>query len=171
MTVRSAGDHAGERADAAVTPALDAPLAAIAADCAALALVADVGIGVVHCGWRGLVVGAVPAAVEALRAMGATTVTAVLGPVIEAPCYEFGADDLASVVAELGPTVATVTAAGRPALDMVAGVGAALDRCGATLSTRLGGCTACDDQRWYSHRARGETGRHALVVWRSPAAR
>ena len=51
---------------------------------------------------------------------------ALLGPCIEAGCYEFGAADLAAVVDVLGPEVAARTRHGAPALDLPAGVRAAL---------------------------------------------
>lgn len=168
VTAACAGDRAGAPADGAVTAALDAPLVAIGADCAPIALVSERGIGVVHCGWRGLVVGVIPATVAAVQALGSDTVRAIVGPCIEAACYEFGAAELALVNEALGADVGATTAHGRPALDLRAGVEVALRAAGVATIECLGGCTACEATRWYSHRARADRGRHGLVVWRSP---
>ena len=139
-------------------------LAVFTADCAPVALASREGvIGVVHAGWRGLSQGVIEAAVDAMRAAGATDIEAALGPCIRVECYEFGATDLDAVVARLGPGVAGRTAAGRPALDVPAGVRAALRGVDVALVFDQGSCTACDD-RWYSHRARHEPERQATVV-------
>jgi hypothetical protein len=120
--------------------------------------------GAVHAGWQGLVAGVVEAAVAAMRDLGAGDVTATLGPCIHAECYEFSPADLDSVAAAYGPTVRATTAAGRPALDLVAGVTAAVTAAGGRMVDGIATCTACGD-RQFSHRARRDTGRQALVVW------
>jgi copper oxidase (laccase) domain-containing protein len=50
---------------------------------------------------------------------------------------------------------------------MVAGIRAALDASGAALVDVVDVCTACGGGQ-YSHRARGDAGRQALVVWSTP---
>lgn len=94
-------------------------------------------------------------------------IRAVLGACIRPADYEFGAADLDEVEAVLGPSVRGTTRSGTPALDLPAAVRAALDACGVTNLTDTGWSTA-EDQRWYSHRARRESGRHALVAWIDP---
>jgi YfiH family protein len=167
VLVAAAGDHAGEAADAAVTAALAAPLAIHTADCAPIALVADEGvIGAVHAGWRGLVAGVVEHTVETMRSLGAGEITAILGPCIHAPCYEFGAADLAVVAGLLGDEVRSTTADGRPALDLPKAARVALERAGVALLAGDAPCTACAGG-YFSHRARQEAGRQAMVVWLS----
>jgi YfiH family protein len=165
VTVRHPGDAAGEAADAAVTSVPGAALAVHTADCAPVVLVADGVVGVAHAGWKGLVEGVIPAAVDAMRALGAGDVDAVLGPCIHAECYEFGAGDLAAVAAMLGDGVRGVTQAGRPALDVPAAVRAAAAQAGVRRVDDVDLCTSCDATRWFSHRARAETGRQAAVAW------
>ena len=171
VTVTDPGEHAGVDADAAVTAVPGAVLAVHTADCAPIALVSPEGVvGAVHAGWRGLAAGVIEAAVDAMRALGAETIEATLGPCIGPECYEFGADDLDAVAAELGDVVRGATADGRPALDLRAGVAAALGRAGVELAGGTVGdvaCTACSGEH-YSHRARGETGRQAVLVWLEP---
>jgi YfiH family protein len=161
-------DPSGVEADAAVTRRSDVALAIHTADCGPLALIGDDGsLGVVHAGWRGLEAGVIGRTVEALRERGAGSIDAVLGPCIHVECYEFGDDDLARLAAVLGPEVAGETATGRPALDVVAGVRRALADAGVDALTASPTCTACDE-RYFSHRARGDAGRQALVAWIEP---
>jgi YfiH family protein len=164
------GDGAGEPADAAVTAASGAVLAVHTADCGPIALVADGGaVAVAHAGWKGLAEGVVGATVEQLRSVADGPVRAVVGPFIHPECYEFGAADLQRVVDRLGPEVEGRTAAGTPALDLGAGIRTALAQAGVTEVTVVGGCTACGPDA-YSHRARGDVGRQAVLAWIEEAA-
>ena len=152
-------------ADALVTAEPGAALCIRTADCAPVALASPEGvIGAVHAGWRGLVAGVVEAAVAAMRDRGATDVSAALGPCIHAECYEFDDADLDLVAARYGAGVRATTSAGRPALDVPATVRLAVERAGADLTHDLGVCTACSPHHW-SHRARAEPQRQALLVW------
>jgi YfiH family protein len=156
--------HVGE-ADAlvAVTPATS--LCVLTADCAPLALASPEGVfAAVHAGWRGLVDGVVDRTVRRMRGLGATDVWGVLGPCIHADCYEFGSADLDTVAEAFGPTVRATTREGAPALDLVAGVRAATGAAGADLIDVVDSCTACAGGQ-FSHRARADRGRQALVVW------
>lgn len=167
VVVESPGDRAGEEGDALVTTAAAAPLAVLTADCAPVALVSEEGaVGVVHAGWRGLVGGVVEQAVEVMRHLGATRVDAALGACIRAECYEFGRRELDLVAGRLGDDVRATTSSGAPALDVPAAVRAALARAGAELVHDEEACTSCASDRFFSHRARGDTGRQGTVVWR-----
>jgi copper oxidase (laccase) domain-containing protein len=99
-----------------------------------------------------------------MRALGAADVRAEIGPCIRAECYEFGADDLDTVAARYGDAVRSTTAAGAPALDLVAGVRAALAAAGVTTALDSRECTACLAADFYSHRARGDRGRMVTTV-------
>lgn len=165
VTVATPGDQAGAVADAAVTDAAGTVLAVHTADCAPIALVSDEGpVAAVHAGWRGLVAGVIDRTVERLHELGAGRVRALVGPCIEPGCYEFGKRDLDDVVAAVGEEARGVTSWGTPALDLPGAVAAALARAGVDTVGEAPACTACDD-RFYSHRARGDAGRQALVVW------
>lgn len=168
VVVRSPGEHAGAVADGAVTRMPGCAVAVLVADCAPVALVGEGGVvGVAHAGWRGLVAGIVERTVEAMRAEGSGRITATIGPCIHPECYEFGPADLERVAARLGEGVRATTADGRPALDLPAAVRAALRACGVDDVHVVGGCTACRPDRWYSHRARREAARQAVVAWLS----
>jgi polyphenol oxidase len=150
-------------ADAAVTAARGLPLAVLTADCAPIALACDDAVGVVHAGHRGLEAGVVEASVAALRAIGSGAVRAYLGPCIRPARYEFGADDLARLVARFGPGVAGRTGDGRPAFDVPAAVRVALAECGVSDLADCDVCTATSDAH-FSYRRDGRTGRQATVV-------
>ena len=150
-------------ADAAVTVTRGLPLAVITADCAPVAIACDDAVGVVHAGHRGLELGVIEAAVGALREIGHGRVRAFLGPCIRVERYEFGTDDLARLVARLGPEVEGRTGDGQPALDIPAAVRVALARCGVTELADAGTCTAGSSQ-YFSYRRDGVTGRQATVV-------
>jgi polyphenol oxidase len=167
VVVDEPGARAGAYADAAVTTRVGAALAIQTADCTPVALIADEGVvAAVHVGWRGLVAGVVERAAEAVRRSGGRRVHAVLGPSIHPCCYEFGAADLDRVAAHYGDGVRSTTRSGRPALDMPAAVASALAAVPDTDVVRAGlGCTGCGTPAMFSHRARGDTARQAMVVW------
>lgn len=166
VAVSRPGEHAGVEADAAVTVTPGVVLAVQAADCAPVLLLADGAVGVVHAGWRGLMAGVIEATLGALADLGAPAHGAVLGPCIRSRCYEFGPADLAAVAQKYGPEVQATTAWGTPALDLAASVKAACRAAGLGLAD-VGTCTACSPNHW-SHRARGDVGRQALVAWLEP---
>jgi hypothetical protein len=170
VTVREVGAGAGEEADAAVTTLTGAVLAVHTADCAPIALVADGGgVAVAHAGWRGLADGVVAATVEQLEAVATGPVRAAVGPLIGPECYAFGAEDLDRVAERLGRGVVSRTSTGSPALDLPAGVRAALSSAGVDEITFVGGCTACGPGA-FSHRARADEGRQAVLAWIEAAA-
>lgn len=183
LTVAPGRDVAGEEGDALVAPpppstrpggrglpagsgVEEAPaLAVFTADCAPLALASPEGVmAAVHAGWRGLAAGVVAAAADAMRRAGATTLTGALGPCIHAECYEFGSAELAVVEQAVGGPVGAATRDGRRALDLPAAVQRAADRAGVEVVFISPTCTACSAEH-FSHRARKDSGRQALVVW------
>lgn len=151
------------RADAMVTRTPGTALAVMVADCVPV-LLADPAAGVVgvaHAGRAGMAAGVVPAAVAALRDLGARSVHAVVGPSVCARCYEVPAalrDEVSAAV----PVSASVSATGTPALDVVAGVLHQLHDAGAQVEL-VRGCTA-ERTDLFSHRRDGTTGRFAGVV-------
>jgi len=165
VTVTLPGEHAGAAADAAVTAVPGAVVAVQSADCAPVVLLADGVVGVAHGGWRGLVAGVLPATAQAMRAVGAGPVRALLGPCVHPGCYEFGEASLALVAAELGPAVVGRTTAGAPALDVPAAVTASLATVDVPVDTSGSSCTACRPDALWSHRARADAERQAALAW------
>ena len=170
LTVTAPGEADGTAADAAVTATNGAVLTVRTADCAPVALVATEGVvAAVHAGWRGLSAGVVEAAAAAVRRLGGRELRAYVGPCIHPECYEFGPRPLRDLARRLGPEVVSQTAWGTPALDIPAAVRAALRFGGIEHIIEANRCTSCEAESWYSHRARGETGRHVLATWISPS--
>jgi YfiH family protein len=148
-----------------VTAVDGVPIGVLVADCLPV-LLADAAAGVVgaaHAGRRGLAAGVLHATLDAMAGLGAdpARTTAVVGPSICGRCYEVPAAMRDEVEASL-PGSACETSAGTPGLDLVTGALKVLSDAGVTArATRI--CTAEDD-RFYSHRRDGVTGRFAGVV-------
>jgi len=178
-TPRSTAD-AGDlpTADVMVSSAIDTHLAIWAGDCAPVVLCGDEGTLVaVHAGWKGLAAGVLDVAVGLIVDRCDRVGAAVLGPCIGAECYEFGPAELRAVAAGVAgggdpdaavSAITAVTATGQHALDVPAAVAWALRRHHVELDT-IRACTACDP-RWFSHRARADVARHAVVAWTSTFA-
>ncbi len=166
VVVDHPGAHAGVEADAAVTDRPGAVLAVHTADCVPVLFRSGTAvIGAAHVGWRGLVAGVVEATIDAMTSLGARRIVAMIGPHIRPRCYEFGAAALDDVAARRGDAVRASTASDTPALDLLAGVRTALaDRPQVDRIHVEGGCTACEPERYFSHRARGDRGRHAAAI-------
>jgi copper oxidase (laccase) domain-containing protein len=168
VVVDRPGQHAGDAADAAVSAVPGAALAVQVADCAPVALVSSAGaVGIAHVGWRGLMAGVLPATAAALRdiAGGDGSVTGVIGACIHRECYEFGEGELDRVATVGGDRVRARTADDRPALDLVAGVEHVARSLGIEcVPSPWDSCTSCSPGYW-SHRARGDHARQAMVVW------
>lgn len=151
--------------DALITDHVGVAVAAQGADCVMVGLAAGTWVAALHCGWKGLVAGIVPATIRELTARGAdlTAASARLGPCICGACYtvdEARSQQVAQVVPE-----AVSQAGGTPTVDLRAGVVAQLAEAGisATVDTR---CTA-EDPHLFSYRRDGVTGRQAMIVMRN----
>lgn len=164
VVVDQAGAGHGAEADAAVCARAGLGLAVMTADCAPIGLGSPEGVaGVVHAGWRGLLAGVVGRAVSVMRELGASEVSAALGPCVRPHGYSFAQADLAQLEERLGATVRGMDDEGGPALDLPAAVAAALGQAGAALVADSGTCTHCSSAHWSWRRGR-EAGRQANVV-------
>jgi hypothetical protein len=155
--------------DALVTAERGLVLCVLVADCVPV-LLADAEAGVVaavHAGREGVRQGVVPAALAAMRDLGArpATTTALLGPAVCGADYEVPAAMQADV-ARVAPAAAVRTRAGTPGLDLRAGLAELLRGAGVGQVVHDPRCTV-EDRRLFSHRRDGVTGRQAGVVWLS----
>ena len=151
--------------DALVSTTPGLALVALVADCTPV-LLADPDAGVVaavHAGRPGLIAGVVPAAVAAMRDLGATEISAVVGPSVCPRCYEVPAE-LRELAAAVAPESRSVSWTGTPAIDVAAGVVAQLVADDVRVRW-VPGC-AREDERLYSYRRDGRTGRYAGLVMR-----
>ena len=125
------------------------------ADCLPVALAGERGVGVLHCGWRGLAAGIVGRGVQEVGA-----VAAAIGPGIGPCCYEVG-DEVLAAFAGLGGGVAD----GRM-LDLAEAARRLLAGAGVTEVESSGLCTSCEGELFFSHRRdRGHTGRQGGLAW------
>ncbi|WP_419841481.1 laccase domain-containing protein [Candidatus Poriferisodalis sp.] len=168
VQVTRPGEHRGAEADAAWTSMSGATLAVRTADCVPIALYGTDPFGrsavaAIHAGWRGLVDGVVRATIAELRHHGFCNVRAVIGPYVCALHYEFGEALLEAAGQAVDAPVASTTHWGAPALDLGAAARWLLRRDGVLLDSEIGRCTAAD-LRYFSHRARAEQQRTAVLV-------
>ncbi|MGO8968258.1 MAG: peptidoglycan editing factor PgeF [Myxococcaceae bacterium] len=144
------------------------------ADCVPVLLSSADGrrVAAVHSGWRGTALRVAAKAVEVLSGQGerGSTLRAAVGPCIQACCYEVGPELAQRFLADFGPEV--VREGGRrPHLSLSAAVRATLLSAGllpewVDVQTA---CTACEPERFYSHRREGgRTGRHLAFIAPAP---
>ncbi|MBO0841674.1 MAG: peptidoglycan editing factor PgeF [Nocardioides sp.] len=123
--------HPGARphADGIVTTERDLTLLVRTADCVPVLLAdAEAGvIGAAHAGRRGMAAGVVPATLARMRELGATRITAWVGPSVCGACYEVP-EQMQAEIAEIEPATKATTSWGTPSLDVAAGVLAQLAR-------------------------------------------
>jgi polyphenol oxidase len=162
---------AAPAADAAWTRSPGLAVAILSADCVPVVLTDRRGslVGIAHAGWRGLVSGVLTSLLSALPA-GPGDMLAWLGPAIGPGAYEVG-EEVVEAIRALPDGGHLVKACARPAgaagkfrVDLfvlaellLRGAGVPLVLC-----DRL--CT-WSDQRFYSYRRDGTTGRMATLAW------
>ncbi|MFJ4436423.1 peptidoglycan editing factor PgeF [Streptomyces sp. NPDC088923] len=161
------GEEPVPAVDAVVTARRGLALAVLTADCVPVLLADPVAgvVGAAHAGRPGLVAGVVPAAVEAMRGLGAepARIVARTGPAICGACYEVP-EAMRAEVAALAPRAHAETSWGTPALDVAAGVLAQLDALGVRDMRRSPSCTR-ESADHFSYRGDRVTGRLAGYAW------
>lgn len=161
------GEREVPAVDAVVTGRGGLPLAVLTADCVPVLLADPVArvAGAAHAGRPGLLAGVVPAAVEAMTALGARPerIVARTGPAVCGSCYEVPEEMRAEVSAAV-PLAHAETSWGTPALDVAAGVLGQLADLGVVDVRRSPYCTR-ESQDHFSYRRDRVTGRLAGYVW------
>jgi purine-nucleoside/S-methyl-5'-thioadenosine phosphorylase / adenosine deaminase len=115
-------------------------------------------VGILHAGWRGLLAGVIGAGV---RALGGGRLSAAIGPSIGPCCYEVGEEVALPFREAFGDDVMRD---GR--LDLWTAAERALRAAGCEQVERLGICTSCERERFFSHRRdRGRTGRQGVIAY------
>lgn len=164
-------DAPAEVTDALVTAEPGLAVVALVADCVPV-LLGDPEAGVVaavHAGRVGARIGVVPAAVDALCALGAQRhrIEALLGPAICGDCYEVPQAMADDVEAHL-PGSAARGRKGTPSIDLRAGLWRQLADEGIGRIGMDPRCTA-EDPTLFSYRREGATGRLAAITWIDPS--
>jgi YfiH family protein len=162
-----------EEADAVVSRTAGVAACVAVADCVPVLIAhpASGAVAAVHAGWRGTIDRAVAAAVQELAARGGcppAELVAAIGPSIGPCCYEVSEELAARFEASFGGGVVD-RGRGGPRLDLWEANARALGDVGVGSQKveRLGRCTACERDRFFSHRRdAGATGRQ--VAWIAP---
>jgi YfiH family protein len=164
--------HQGPTADGFVTSRPGLALGVITADCAPVLFSSQDGkvIGAAHAGWRGTLAGICEATVTAMRAKGATSISAAIGPCIHQPSYEVGAD-LRDAILARDPADARFFLDGAPdhwQFNLPGYCAARLAKIGVTASI-LPHDTVTQEENFFSHRRRtlrkqAAIGHHIAVI-------
>ena len=123
-------------------------------------------VAAAHAGWRGLHAGVIEAAISALQETP-DNILVWLGPAIGPQAFEVGDEVRTAFVTDLPQTAAAFTATkpGHWLVDIYQLARLRLARIGVHHVYGGGLCTYTDQQRFYSYRRDGKTGRMASLIW------
>lgn len=160
-------------ADAAFARRSGVACAVMTADCLPVLFCDDAGtvVAAAHAGWRGLLAGVLEATIAAMGVPGADLM-AWLGPAIGPQAFEVGGE-VRDAFMEASPDAAVAfapTTDGKWLADIYQ---LARQRLAAQGVMRVFGgnfCTVTDEDRFFSYRRDGQTGRMASLIWLSPTA-
>jgi YfiH family protein len=158
-------------ADASMTRQAGRVCAILTADCLPLLLAADTGglVAAAHAGWRGLALGVIEATVHALK-VPPGRLMAWMGPAIGPKHFEVGPEVREELLrADAGGESAFLpNERGRFMADLAKLVRRRLTTLGVGRIYGGGECTFAADDRYFSHRRDGVTGRQATLIWLEP---
>ena len=133
----------------------------LSADCLPIAVCRTGGtpaLAAVHAGWRGLLAGILE---QTISALARGPFAAVVGPGIGPCCYEVGS----RIAARFASIYGADAIRGRN-VDLWTCAERALHNAGCRTVERLDICTACDPDRFFSHRRdAGVTGRQGMIAF------
>ncbi len=161
-------------ADGFVTAEKGVPICIFTADCVPLLLEDHKHqvIGAIHCGWRSTVADIEGEAIQKMKELGAKPedIFAAIGPAIDRCCFEVGEEVIRSVKELLGEESTDLYdphKEGKYYLDLRGVVQRRLEQLGVPGGNieRVGGCTKCNPERYWSHRyTGGERGSQASMI-------
>lgn len=173
-------DHEADPApaDAAVTRVPGRVLAIMTADCLPVVIAAPEArvLAVAHAGWRGLAGGVLENAVAAMGVPPDAGLRAWIGPAIGPLAFEVGDEVRAAFARAAEPPAGAFVptgghdAAGAPKwlADLPALAEQRLRAAGVATVVRSNLCTVAGNDRFYSYRKEGVTGRFATLAWLVP---
>ena len=159
------------KADAMVSATPGIGLGVLSADCAPVLFTSVEGVvGAAHAGWKGALGGVTDATIEAMKALGATDITAAIGPCISQRAYEVGPEFMDNFMDD-DPDNARFFAGGagdRVQFDLPGYLLVRLRNAGAVASW-TGHCTFSDPAKFFSYRrtchaGEPDYGRHVSVI-------
>lgn len=149
-------------ADGLLTTNTEFALAVMVADCIPLLLGNESSVAAVHVGRRGLLNNIALAAINQMRAIDQSPITAVIGPTICGTCYEVS-EEVYSEVVDRFPLAQARTKSNTFSLDLTKALKSLLISHGVEVKDESR-CTV-EESSLYSYRRDGITGRQAGVVW------
>lgn len=143
--------------------------AALTADCLPVLLCDEEGtqVAAVHAGWRGLLAGVIESAIDRLEISG-DRILAWLGPAIGPTRFEVGEEVREQFIqhhSQAAGAFKQASAQGKWLADIYQLARLHLESKGVTKIYGGGWCTFTDQERFYSYRRDGATGRMASLIW------
>ena len=156
------------QADACIARQRGSVCAVMTADCLPVLLCDTQGsvVGAAHAGWKGLAAGVIEATVEAMD-VAPQDLMAWLGPAISQPAFEVG-DDVRDAFVSAQPQAASAFVSGQQGkwlADIYALARLRLNALGVTAIHGGGECTFSEEDKYYSYRRDGVTGRMGTFIW------
>lgn len=148
-------------ADALITDNPELALVVLVADCIPLLLRSAKFVAAVHVGRAGLINSIAIKTVNQMRALGAESISGLIGPSICGQCYEVP-QDLQDLVVKTHPQAKSETRIGSPALDLPKALVAALAQ--EKVPVKSSGICTLEDENYFSYRRNQRTGRQAGVI-------
>ena len=156
----------GVKGDAIATSSSQKVIAITVADCLPLLLAEQSGIvSLLHLGWRGIDRGLLEKTLEFIRTRSDEPISAVLGPCIGVCCYEFGQEELRTLVEKYGNQIAGKTNTGAVSFNIRSCVKEILNSFDVDIRFEDSSCTHCDPHYW-SFRADGTDKRQVMIAWK-----
>lgn len=161
-------DEIVPKADAAYTSDKNVICAVMTADCLPLLITDKQGscVAAIHAGWRGLCDGIVEATIQKLP-VEAEKLMVWLGPAIGADVYEVGKEvyDAFTAKHDEAKQVFTATTEGHWLFDIYWLARFRLNKMGVTQIYGGDHCTLSEEDKFFSYRRDGVTGRMASLIW------
>lgn len=161
-------DTAGVEADGSWTSKLGSVCAVMTADCLPVLICNRQGsqVAAAHAGWRGLQAGVIANAVSMLES-DPSELMVWLGPAIGPQAFEVGAEVVQAFTDSHDDTLSAFSQTDDRhwLCDLYALARLELSRLGVTAIFGGTECTFMDEQRFFSYRRDGTTGRMASLIW------
>lgn len=146
------------------------PCLILTADCLPILLCDSKGsvVAAIHCGWRGILRGIIENAVSLLRTQTQAEILAWLGPAIGPNCFEVGSevrDQFMTLETRLVSAFKPGVKPGKWMADIYELARLKLRAVGVNAIWGGDFCTYTDQERFFSYRRDGKTGRMASLIW------
>lgn len=150
-------------ADALITTKKNVPLVVMTADCGPLVISGENIVCVIHASWKTVRAGIIESCIEKIREKTNEEISALLGPCIYPHNFEFGAELLEELVAEMGESARGKTREGNPAFNLPGIIGSKCTDAGIEFNEV--GFDTVGSPKLFSFRQDNVTGRQGTIAW------